>query len=406
MGSDPRKPWRQPKKHEGGVNEPSNIQEKIPTPWDSTRIALPYLVPGVSGCGGRLRDIEEDFRVEEVPFYEPSGQGEHLYLWIEKHGQSTTGAIHHLLKHLALPPTAAGFAGRKDTRAITRQWLSFHTPQTPTPGELEGNGIKVLRVERHGNKLRKGHLAGNRFSIVLRGLHLGCEPAPILEHIRTHGFPNYFGDQRMGLNGENPVRGRRLLDHPSRGPRGGEKSRFLINSYQSALFNDLVAQRLGQVGNLTRILAGDLVTLHRNLAMFEVVPMEMASIQQRADLGELSPSALLPGTEAPFAGGKQGEWEHWLMAREGLTTESFRRGVRKHSPKGERRPMRALPSEMSWTMGPEDGEDCLSLDFMLPKGTYATSMLREVMRNDHWSGFRLAPPKEITNRVYREDDRA
>src|SRR3712207_5138236 len=127
-----------------------------------------YLTAEQPGIGGRLKVKPEDFIVEEIPLYLPSGEGQHLYAEIEKTGLSTYAAIKTIAQALNISPNAIGYAGLKDARAITRQTLSIEGATPEAINQLHLSNIKILKVNRHGNKLRVGHLAGNRFVIRVR----------------------------------------------------------------------------------------------------------------------------------------------------------------------------------------------------------------------------------------------
>lgn len=363
---------------------------------------LAYVTGDLPGCGGRLRTALEDFQVEELPAYAPSGSGEHLYLWVEKRGLSTAAVLEALRRRLELPPEAAGSAGKKDAQALARQWVSLHTPADPStlgdwpPASAEGtgHGFRVLAASRHGNKLRPGHLRGNRFAVTLRGLADPDAAGPVLQRLERDGFPNYLGPQRMGPRLANALAGRSLL-RAGGAPRGTvDRHRFAVNAYQGALFNLLVEQRLRTLGDLERLLSGDLALLHRNGAAFAVTAAGLAEAQTRAEAHELSPSAPLFGHRTTLATGHPGAWERALLAREGLTLASFRLGGKRLSPKGERRAVRAFPQALAWEVCPAPDGLALRLTFTLPPGTYATSLLRELTRNDDLASLPApaAPP--------------
>ena len=131
-----------------------------------------YITADVPPVGGVLKQRDEDFFVEEIPLYEPCGEGEHQYLLVEKQGMSTLDLVRLLAKHFGVRREAIGFAGLKDKRAITRQVISVQTPgKTPEDFPmLDHPRARVLWADLHANKLRRGHLAGNRFSIRARGV--------------------------------------------------------------------------------------------------------------------------------------------------------------------------------------------------------------------------------------------
>ncbi|MDY0213842.1 MAG: tRNA pseudouridine(13) synthase TruD, partial [Desulfuromonadaceae bacterium] len=176
-----------------------------------------YLTNQFAGTGGNIKLTPEDFWVEEIPAYIPSGEGEHLYLWIEKRNCSTLHLVQLLAEQLQLKPADIGFAGLKDKRATTRQWVSVSAPAEISEDRLSAlefdADIKILAVKRHSNKLRLGHLRGNRFklnihAVVPDGLKRTQDILHVLEHT---GVPNLFGAQRYGVRGNNHSIGEAIL---------------------------------------------------------------------------------------------------------------------------------------------------------------------------------------------------
>ncbi len=169
------------------------------------------------GIGGVLRQRNEDFLVEEIPLYEPSGEGEHLYLFVEKRGLSTRQMVRVIAKHFGVRDRDVGYAGQKDTHAITRQLVSVHVPGKPIESfaSLEHPDMAILWADRHTNKLRLGHLAGNRFSIRVRQvpIHAVLRAKQTLESLTREGVPNLFGPQRFGLLAVNHLIGRALVQN-------------------------------------------------------------------------------------------------------------------------------------------------------------------------------------------------
>jgi tRNA pseudouridine13 synthase len=160
-----------------------------------------YLTPDVAPVACELRATPEDFRVDEVPLYEPAGEGEHVYLRVEKRGISTAEAVRRISRRLRVPPRAIGHAGLKDARAVTVQTLSIHLlGREVEPGSLDDANLRVVDARRHKNKLKVGHLAGNRFTLRLRGGAAGEREARlVLERLAARGVANYFGLQRFGF---------------------------------------------------------------------------------------------------------------------------------------------------------------------------------------------------------------
>ena len=346
---------------------------------------LPYTTPGLAGCGGRIKATPEDFRVEEIPLYPLSGHGEHLYLEIEKRGIPTATVIQELARALGVPLRGIGHAGLKDAQALATQWLSLHCRADPDLQRIPGGPWRVLQATRHGNKLRRGHLAGNRFRIAIRGMDPGAPTAEILEQLRRRGFPNYFGPQRFGQRGDNGARGKSLL-RGTESPAGGpERRKFLTNAYQAELFNRILAQRIARDADPGSILAGDLAVLHRNGASFPVDEAGLKEARRRAEAHEISASAPLFGYRVPLAAGLPGRWETALLERESLALADFRRGAKRGSVKGERRSVRALADDLTWERDAPHRDNgagaTLLLEFTLPPGVYATSLLREVTKS-------------------------
>lgn len=343
---------------------------------------LPYATPDFPGCSGRLRSLPEDFSVEEIPAYQPAGSGEHIYLWVEKRGISTGRLRELICRAFGVSQGQVGHAGLKDARAHTRQWISVHSSAELPFHSLEDPSVSILRVTRHANKLRPGHLRGNRFRIAVRGVEIPHGFAELVANLQREGFPNYFGEQRLGPGGENAHRGRALLHAASARSMPLNKARFLVNAYQSALFNRLLAKRLTATGRLAQMLAGDLAMFHASASLFPVLATELAAAQARADRGEITPSAPLFGYKAPLAEGVPGAWERELLAEQGLAQADFKTGGKRRAAKGERRRIRAFPEQLEWRETGAGASASLHLAFTLGPGVYATAFLRELMKND------------------------
>ncbi|MDX2116546.1 MAG: tRNA pseudouridine(13) synthase TruD, partial [Planctomycetota bacterium] len=175
----------------------------------------PFLTSDVPGVGGQLRQRDTDFFVEEIPLYEPAGQGEHIYLFVEKRGLSTSQLVHLIARHFGVRPSAVGYAGMKDKHAVTRQIISVHTPRRTHADfpMLENERVTVLNASMHANKLRLGHLRGNRFVVRIRGVDMSkAVPAlRVLRTLETMGVPNFAGEQRFGSRQNNHRLGLALI---------------------------------------------------------------------------------------------------------------------------------------------------------------------------------------------------
>lgn len=331
----------------------------------------PYLTQGLPGLEGRIRVEPADFQVTEVPAYAPSGQGEHLYFLLEKQGLTTRAVFEFLRDELRINEASIGVAGLKDKHALTRQWFSVPLRAAERLSGLESlPGVRVLETGVHGNKLRVGHLRGNRFRILVR-----TDAPPDLETVRTvlerlerHGVPNYYGPQRFGIGGQNPRRGYELV---TRGKGRGNPwlKRFLIGSLQSLLFNDWLAERLRE-GIFERVIQGDVAKKHDTGGEFVVQDPEAEN--PRAQRFEISATGPLYGKKYREAEGEARALEDRILGRYGLKREQFA------ARKGDRRWIRFPLQEWSLEPAPEG----LWLSFFLPKGAYATTVLREVMKRN------------------------
>lgn len=392
-----------------------------------------YLTSQIPGTGGTIRQHPEDFQVEEIPLYEPCGEGDHLYLNVEKCGLTTYDLLRELANALNCKERDLGYAGLKDARAITRQTVSVPLRKPDDVKGLQIPGVTILSACLHRNKLRPGHLAGNRFRVRIRKPDAETLPhaEAILGVLEDIGVPNRFGDQRYGVLGNSHRIGRaiiredyttaideiigdplsiehsgwqhaaeaylsgdlataieklprhcrperRLLEmvHDGKNLRKAVRAmprkllRLYLSAYQSSLFDCLVDMRLA---TLERIWPGDLAYKHINGACFLVT--DAAVEQPRADNFEISPTAPLFGFKTKLAEGQAGLLEQSLLDKEKLTLESFRLsgGL---SMEGERRPLR-VPIQTHECA--TEGEDLL-LAFSLPKGCFATTVLDEVMK--------------------------
>jgi tRNA pseudouridine13 synthase len=328
--------------------------------------------------GGRYKERIEDFEVEEVPSYEPSGDGTHTWLWIEKRGLSTLDAMKVLAGVVAANQRDFGYAGMKDAQAVTRQWVSV---EHVDPARFEGvaaDGVKVLRVDKHGNKLKPGHLTGNRFSILLRGAAASAADA-LRDNVAwcaEKGVPNYFGEQRFGKRGANLDQGLAILR--SRKPKRKAYSyaprilKLLLSAVQSEVFNRVLIARLA---SYDRLLDGDLAWIHANGASFTVQDLEAE--QRRCAAFEVSPSGPLPGPKTLWAGGEAQKFEEQVMAEMELSAAAFA-PFRSHP--GGRRSLR-LPVHEAEVTTENEG---LRLRFRLPAGAYATSVLRQLLTDAPW----------------------
>lgn len=328
---------------------------------------------------GSYKVTPEDFVVVEQELYPPAGTGEHLWLRVRKRGIATMEAVARLADALRRPEREFGYAGLKDAFAITEQWISIGGVPDTAVASLQIDGLEVIEVTRHGNKLKLGHLRGNHFDIVLRGIDAAHVEAlrVNLDTLARDGCPNYFGEQRFGKRGANLDKGMRILrGNPRHAARAIPKRllRLLISAVQSEVFNRVLVQRLDRIAVL---LPGDVAILHRNGAAFAVE--DVAAEQPRCAAFEISPSGPLPGPKCLVAAGEPGAMEAAALAELDLDPALFG-NVPHGTNDGERRSLRVRVSEPELSAE----SDGVRLRFALPKGSYATAVLRELLVEPPW----------------------
>ena len=399
---------------------------------------LPFLTRDIPPVPGVVKERRDDFRVEEVGLYEPAGKGTHVYFIIEKTGLATMEAVRQIARALGVGPRDIGLAGLKDARAVTRQTLSLEHIDPDRIVRLDVPGIRVLAVSRHGNKLRIGHLKGNRFIVRLRRTdpdRLG-DVRTVLDVLARRGLPNNFGPQRFGTRGDTWQIGRAMLredwdecvdvmlgrpgpsdtgdilrarelyeagDYEAAGKAwpwsfnaerrvcrtlaktNGSRSRafkvvdkqlkrFYVSAYQSGLFNRVVAARIDALDELWQ---GDLAYRHPQGAVFAID--DPAVEQSRCDAQEISPSGPLFGYRMTQPTGRPGRIEADILAADGFVLEDFRRpGV--HRIKGARRPLRVPIPDVAADAGTDAHGPFIELRFFLPAGSYALTVVREICK--------------------------
>ncbi len=337
--------------------------------------APPFWTADLPGIGGRLKAQPEDFEVEEIPAYPPSGSGEFLYLWVEKRAMGAEYFVRQVARRLGLPPTEVGTAGLKDRHAVTRQMVSVPATVEARLPHLEGEGIRVLKVERHSNKLKMGHLHGNRFRILIRDpLAEAAEHLPaLLERLRATGQPNFYGSQRFGREGETVLLGLALM----RGERTVRPNPFLrklaLSAVQSALFNYYLTRRI-EDGLLRQVLPGDVMARWPFGGMF--VAHDLSTEQQRFEAREIVSAGPIYGRKHFPAEGEALAREERVLQEAGVVPTVFNafgklmQGTRRHNL--------IYLDDLSAEVEPEG----VRFTFTLPSGSYATVVLREIMKSE------------------------
>lgn len=333
---------------------------------------LPFLTES-PGFVGVLKDTPEDFVVEELPLYEACGEGEHLYLFIEKRELTTPELVRHLTRVLNIASGDVGFAGRKDKLAITRQYVSLPARYCPDPAVLNTDRITVLSAKQHKNKLRTGHLRGNRFQIVMRDVPdnaLELAQATAAELTQT-GFPNYFGEQRFGTTNQSDDDGFKLLRGELARRLNPDALRFTLSAAQSRLFNEWVRRRI-VAGQTQQVLCGDVLQVAASGGCF--VAEDVTAEQPRCDQRETWITGPIYGPKMLQPEGDPATVEAAVLDAFNLTPAAFERFSKLTS--GTRRPLLFWPEELNVTAV----EGGLQFQFALPPGSYATTLLREFLK--------------------------
>ena len=313
----------------------------------------------------------EDFKVDEILGFDFSGEGEHLCLHIEKQGENTRWVAKLLAEYFEVDEMAIGYCGLKDRRAVTRQWFSVHLPNTPDIRLPVQTEYQVLESYRHNKKLRRGMHQANSFVIRLREIQGDREALERrLQQILEQGVPNYFGEQRFGIDGGNLSEADSLLrtqygadrikdsgKKRGRGKRGSPRGGIYLSAARSYLFNLVLAERVKQ-GNWSDPIEGDTVKgdiLERNLVTGPLWGRGRSNV----------PEAVREFEQLVLS-----DWQDWTNALEFSGLQQ------------ERRSLVLNPEGLSWKWLPSDKDLALDLElsFTLSSGCFATSVLRELIQ--------------------------
>lgn len=330
---------------------------------------------------GKIKVEPEDFVVEELPAYLPSGEGGHLFLWVEKRDVSAEYLTSQLSRTLGVSRDSIGMAGQKDRRAVTRQWVSVPgTAESRLPAlvDLAAQGlVRVLSSSRHRNKLRPGHLVGNRFEIRVRtdDPHAFEIASQIAESVRAQGVPNRYGDQRFGIGDETLQWGRDLLSG-ARTSRDIDPRRrrwflrFALSAVQSELFNAVVQVRQER-GLLHRVIEGDVLQVIASGGCFTTE--DPALDQTRVDSREVIPTGPMFGVKMKSPLGEALHLEQSVLDSSGLQISHFQ--PFSQLMQGARRAVVVYPQNVEVLADPLG----VRVAFSLPPGAYATTVLEEFL---------------------------
>jgi tRNA pseudouridine13 synthase len=334
---------------------------------------VPLLTPELPGTGGSMRVTEEDFQVEELPLYEARGAGEHLYCTVQKQGRTSPDVARELAQALNASPRDVGTAGLKDKRAVTIQRISILTKaSTDSALKLAGLGWKVIAAARHDNKLRPGHLRGNRFRIVVRGVSGDAleRAQAVIERLAKTGAANLFGPQRFGKREDNADLGRKILLREVN-IRDRFLKRMALSALQSELFNRCLTARISDSLFGTAI-DGDVLRKRDSGGLF----VGGAEDAPRVASHEIDPAGPMPGHSIYAARGAALEREQAVLRESEIEEPWFKAGG--DEMQGARRPYRIPVEDPKAEALPENA---LALSFALPKGSYAMAVLREIVKD-------------------------
>jgi tRNA pseudouridine13 synthase len=343
-------------------------QEALECPWTTSDVPA---IPGV------IKSTPEDFVVEEIPAYQPCGEGEHLFLWIEKRNLAAEDLLHLVARALRIPVSAIGCAGFKDKVALTRQYLSV-----PRSAEYQLKaldqipGLRVLEVRPHVHKLRASHLKGNRFQVLVRGTPPGASQTAlaVLQRLQKLGLPNFYGRQRFGHEGATALLGFGLLagQVPRTVPawRGRLLRKFHLSAAQSALFNVYLKVRM-RAGLLRIVLQGDVM---QKVTGGLYVVQDRLQEQKRFEARAAVPAGPIFGRKMFRARGDAAALERKVL-KDWNVDEAWFTGYGRLLL-GTRRPNLVFAEDTSVEQTP----DGLRLGFTLPPGSYATVLLEELLK--------------------------
>lgn len=323
-------------------------------------------------CGkALLKALPEHFRVTEVLDIELSGQGEHLWLLIEKRNLNTEEVAKQLARAAGLKVRDVSYAGLKDRKAVTRQWFSLQLPGRADPdfAALWSSDLQCIESRRHSRKLQRGAHSANHFIIHLSQLQADVALLEArLQRVAAQGVPNYFGPQRFGHAAGNVLDARSWAARGALPPARGTRSR-LLSTARSLLFNRVLAQRVA-AGTWNQVLRGDCLAFTNSRSQFaaerlvaddpRLAALDVHPTGPLWGLGDTPVSAEVALLERQVAEAEP-TLVAWLLAAE---VEQARRILR-------------LPiGALTWHY---PSADSLVVEFTLPTGCFATAVLRELV---------------------------
>lgn len=319
---------------------------------------------------GRLKQFNTDFVVRERLGFEPSGEGEHVFLWIRKEGANTAWVAQQLAQAAKVHPRQVSFSGRKDKFAVTEQWFSVHLPGQAAPDWQHVNlpGVHIMRAVRHHKKLRTGLHKANDFTLIIRDI---SDPEEVQKRLGTleQGVPNYFGEQRFGRNNGNLQLGQRMLQGEP--IRDRQKRSMAISALRAWLFNEFVSERIA-AGHFQHPVPGDIMLLAGSQSFFCASDID-DQIVARLERQDIALSAPLWGVGELASRGQARAFEEDIAGRYPLLTS----GLAALGLQQERRALALYPENLQWQFD----ANTLHLAFTLPAGAFATAVVRELLND-------------------------
>ncbi|WP_095210378.1 tRNA pseudouridine(13) synthase TruD [Endozoicomonas ascidiicola] len=318
----------------------------------------------------QFKSCHEDFQVDEYLPFEPEGEGEHLFLLIEKKGDNTDWVADLLARHAKVKRQSVSYAGRKDRHGVTRQWFCVTLPGMADPdwSGFESDAVRILKQTRHRKKLKTGALKGNGFCITLREIEANRDRVEErLEQIAQAGVPNYFGEQRFGHQGRNIEKAAAMMAGKFRVQRN--KRSVYLSAARSWLFNRVLSEKVQQQ-LWNQYLPGDALGFPDSGSL--IFDAADDDIMARLNSGKLSPTSPLWGRGMLKVADEAKAFEESVASGYAALCD----GLENAGLNQERRINRLIPEQMTWSW---KDDRTLELSFRLPKGCFATTVLREVL---------------------------
>ncbi|MBD2813452.1 tRNA pseudouridine(13) synthase TruD [Xenorhabdus sp. Flor] len=324
---------------------------------------------------GVVKAAPEDFIVREDLGFSPDGEGEHLMVHIRKTGCNTQFVADHLARFAKIPARSVSYAGLKDRNAVTEQWFCLHLPgkQDPDLTAFRLEGCEILATARQKRKLRIGALKGNDFTLVLKEISDRQFVEKRLQQVAQTGVPNYFGEQRFGRDGQNLVQAQRWAENEIQVKERNRRS-FYLSACRSVMFNIITSIRIAR-GEHQQVQNGDALQLTGRGSWFVADESELAALQQRVIDGELQITAPLPGDKALGTQNQALDFEQQCLQ----DYDSFWSLVKRERVESARRAMLVKPINLRWEW---QDDQTVTLHFSLPSGSFATSVIRELINQN------------------------